>query len=1583
MRPRSLVTLVLCLCSIISLGLFAPIGPRALAAWGVPLAAAPAPQQAREVVWVEDGTPAGATLYGYGDWWYWYGASHTPAPYSGNFAHESSLAADIHQHYFAGATETLAVNAGDKLVAYVYLDPANPPSEVMLQWCDGPGGWEHRAYWGQNLIPWGAEGTDSRRYMGGLPPAGRWVRLEVPAEQVGLEGRTLHGMAFTLHGGRATWDRAGKVSGAGRSNVALASNGASAGASSTYTGSGYPPSAVIDGERRGANWGWGGGWNDGTPNQFPDHFWVDFSGPKRIDEINVFSVQDNYTSPQEPTLDMAFQNFGLIDFDVYYLNDAAQYIPLEIVRGNNRVWRGIKFAPVVTTRVLVYIHRAADGYSRLTEVEAWGADAYPEAAGDIVWVEDAVPAGAIEGGHADAWSWGSYPLPVTGNVAHQSSAGGDLHQHYFYGTTQTLAVNYGDTLVAYVYLDPANPPSEVMLQWYENGSWEHRAYWKASPGSQIPWGTEGTASRRYIGMLPHAGRWVRLEVPASQVGLEGRVLDGMAFTLYGGRAAWDHAGKSSADRRANVALASLGGVATASSTTPASDGLGNYEPHSAINGERRAQSTAGSYSDNMYWRDATPDAYPDALLVNFQGAKTIDEINVYTLQDNYVYSVEPTESLTFTHYGITDYEVQYWTGAQWLTVPGGSVTGNNRVWRRFNFLPVKTSALRVLVHGALYGRSRVVEVEAWGYTAAPQTPTPPPPTPTPTPAPPPLISIGDAAQPEGNEDASDMVFVVSLSRATGQTVSVDYSTFDGTAVDQDDYFAVGGTVTFLPGETSKIITVPVSGDESVEANENFTVALSSPVNAGVGDGQATGTITNDDEFQNEPGPSGNSPVMNILPHAQGSKDLNFRIRLTGFSVFQEPNKYRVYGTGNFQMYKLVPKDINVEPVGETHKLDSLYGLTGSYPYGLNEVGRSDCSHSKDPRLWSSKCSSDAIGYFWKRISCTTGVPCQDNNWWNAAPGTVNFSTFFRSSSSTGTSPAWPSETDFGTVGYSPIIDSAKLNSVQVQPYDTNCVQGKDTIWLDDTLPRGAVANPSPTPATTESWNWVFPTPQPTPFPWPTATPTPMTPGTGASFPPAPNAGWYSHQSVNATGHKEHRFTNTTNLANNLPVGSLDRLIAYVYIHPNPTNPTKEIMLKWRDNNSSWEHRAYWGENRINEGADATAARYRVGNLPPTGQWVRLEVPASSVGLGGKTVTGMSFAVFDGQVTWDRAGKTTPAAVTRCPPKTGNPATGSHHAYNPDDYATGASNAKVAQVTYSDGTKRWFMAFNWMMKFVRVTYTTASGGKATLSQFGSTAADNWRVMWATSTNGADWTIHPQILFRTNKEVNYYAGLLVTDMLVDGNYFYILFHDIERPNLYLARAPIDLANPTSPAGYKQDNASPNNPELGWSIAAEPLVNGQYTWKRVNLGQKIDFDNLDGAYTKAYKVMPSRLGASAMFVKQGSIARIFKTSSSTPADSKIFGVTHDYSTVQKTDERIQLWSTTDLSRPFTYESDVVMDSALEQGGNGWEFGFTRHASSASTTLRNNATGFTVWVAEKPLPGEQKAPLLLTRRKAKILNY
>ncbi len=102
-------------------------------------------------------------------------APATVQPYSGTQAHQSTTASGEHQHYFYGATSQLSVGTGDTLFAYVYLDPTNPPSEVMLQWNEGS--WEHRAYWGSNSIGWGSDGTNSRRYIGALPATGQWVRL--------------------------------------------------------------------------------------------------------------------------------------------------------------------------------------------------------------------------------------------------------------------------------------------------------------------------------------------------------------------------------------------------------------------------------------------------------------------------------------------------------------------------------------------------------------------------------------------------------------------------------------------------------------------------------------------------------------------------------------------------------------------------------------------------------------------------------------------------------------------------------------------------------------------------------------------------------------------------------------------------------------------------------------------------------------------------------------------------------------------------------------------------------------------------------------------------------------------------------------------------------------------------------------------------------------------------------------------------------------------------------------------------------------------------------------------------------------
>jgi uncharacterized repeat protein (TIGR01451 family) len=110
----------------------------------------------------------------------------------------------------------------------------------------------------------------------------------------------------------------------------------------------------------------------------------------------------------------------------------------------------------------------------------------------------------------------------------------------------------------------------------------------------------------------------------------------------------------------------------------------------------------------------------------------------------------------------------------------------------------------------------------------------------------PSLTIVSGSVSEGHTGLQDLRFPVHLSAASGQTVTVDFATSDGTAVAGSDYLSTQGTLTFPPGTTSREVTVQVRGDRVNEPDEYFFVELSAPVHAAIAVGQATGTILNDD-----------------------------------------------------------------------------------------------------------------------------------------------------------------------------------------------------------------------------------------------------------------------------------------------------------------------------------------------------------------------------------------------------------------------------------------------------------------------------------------------------------------------------------------------------------------------------------------------------------------------------------------------------------------------------------------------------------------------------------------------------------------
>ena len=106
----------------------------------------------------------------------------------------------------------------------------------------------------------------------------------------------------------------------------------------------------------------------------------------------------------------------------------------------------------------------------------------------------------------------------------------------------------------------------------------------------------------------------------------------------------------------------------------------------------------------------------------------------------------------------------------------------------------------------------------------------------------PGLTIDDAAPvAEGN----DAVFTVTLHPQSSQVVTVEYTTEDGTADAGDDYTTIAETLTFSPGQTTKIIRVPVLVDSTQESSETFTVELSTPMGTTLADSTGLGTITAD------------------------------------------------------------------------------------------------------------------------------------------------------------------------------------------------------------------------------------------------------------------------------------------------------------------------------------------------------------------------------------------------------------------------------------------------------------------------------------------------------------------------------------------------------------------------------------------------------------------------------------------------------------------------------------------------------------------------------------------------------------------
>ena len=381
----------------------------------------------------------------------------------------------------------------------------------------------------------------------------------------------------------------------GTVNVALAAYGAVVTASSTYTAK-YPASGVINGDRRGLKWAAGGGWNDGTSGTWPDWLEVQFNGSHTINEIDVFTVQDSYGSPAEPTTGMTFTKYGIVDFSVqYWTGSSWENVPGGGVTANTMVWRQFTFPSITTSRIRVLVTNGKGSYSRLTEVEAYSAP-------------------------------GTFNVPPT--ISLTSPAGGAT---FAQASTVPLAATASD------------PDGSVSgVNFFANG---------VLLGAGVPSG--GVYNFQWLATMP--GTFALTAVATDNLGTT-RSSTPVNVTV------------TPPPGRSNVALAEYGAVATASSTNGA-----KYPASGVINGDRRGL----NWADGGGWNDGTSGAWPDWLEVQFDGTQSIEEIDVFTVQDSYGSPVEPTYSTTFTEYGIVDFSVQYLDGQRLGERAGGRRHGQH------------------------------------------------------------------------------------------------------------------------------------------------------------------------------------------------------------------------------------------------------------------------------------------------------------------------------------------------------------------------------------------------------------------------------------------------------------------------------------------------------------------------------------------------------------------------------------------------------------------------------------------------------------------------------------------------------------------------------------------------------------------------------------------------------------------------------------------------------------------------------------------------------------------------------------------
>jgi chitinase len=226
---------------------------------------------------------------------------------------------------------------------------------------------------------------------------------------------------------------------------------------------------------------------------------------------------------------------------------------------------------------------------------------------------------------------------------------------------------------------------------------------------------------------------------------------------------------------------------------------------------------------------------------------------------------------------------------------------------------------------------------------------------------PPSVVVTDVS---GLEAGGSLTFDVLLTRATVGTVTTDYTTTDGTALAGSDFTAKSGTLTFAPGDTSKLFPVTIIDDSLAEDDETFTLNLSNATGGiAIVDPQGVGTIVNDD-----PDPIVSVANASVMEGDIGTTTLSLPVTLSGTSGREVDVDYATsYGTATAGSDYTATSGTLIFAAGETSKQidvsvtgdllvegNETFTVTLSSPFnaGLGTSARPARSRTTTPiRIW--------------------------------------------------------------------------------------------------------------------------------------------------------------------------------------------------------------------------------------------------------------------------------------------------------------------------------------------------------------------------------------------------------------------------------------------------------------------------------------------------------------------------------------------------------------------------------------------------------------------------------------------------------